>query len=334
MTDMFIPKKERILIAIEAIVYVFLIILASYFTISGNIFIKMVPMLYFLGVLGIVMFKKPISTVMLGTISILVFGFVLENKINKDIILFAIYSGFMIAIGEITGYVLNVLYENLKLRKFIKYYHKIWYILCLVISILLPLFLNNLVNSNFISYLIAKNSVNKYIRNNYAYSFMYINGIKYIPSYEGGIYEFNVLMDDMEVKLNYSKSGEIADLNMDSRKDVLNTIANAEMSIMLRQNNLTKLNITCRYDYSKIATNPDIIKISIENVSNSEIGDIVKYIKIIRNWDKFCAIDRIDVLVDNINVTIDKKDLNEKDITESYILNGTKQETLDSKGGI
>ena len=50
-------------------------------------------------------------------------------------------------------------------------------------------------------------------------------------------------------------------------------------------------------------------------------------------WDKFDIIDRIDVLIDNVNVTINKKDLNSRDITESYILDGTKQEILDSKEG-
>ena len=333
MTDMFIPRKERVRIIIEAVIYVAFVILASYFTIHGDIFIKMVPMLYFLGILGCIMFKKPIITVLLGIISIVTFGIIGSGGINKEIILLAVYATFMIAIGEVAGYLSNLLYENFKLRKFIKYYNKILYIFLLIICILVPLFLNNLVNSNYVSYMIAKNRVEKYINENYPYTSIYTKDTKYIPSYSGGIYEFDVVIDDVEVKLTCNSSFDISDINMDARKDNLNKIANAETKVILTKNNITGLDITCRYDYSKIATIPDVIKISIDSINNNQISDLIKYIDALKSWDKFDIVDRIDVLIDNVNVTINKKDLREKKITESYILNGAKQELLDSKEG-
>ena len=161
MTDMFIPKKEQLIITIAAVIYVIFVILASYFTICGDMFIRMVPMLYFLGIFGVIAFNKPIVTVILSCISTVVFGCLVEHDINSSIVLFSIYSAFMIICGEVTGHILNLLYENYKLRKFIKYYHKIIYLIVLAACIFIPLFLNNIVNSNFVSYLIAKKEVNK-----------------------------------------------------------------------------------------------------------------------------------------------------------------------------
>ncbi len=334
MTDMFIPKKEKIKIIFEAVIYILLIILASYFTICGNVFIRMVPMLYFLGIFGCIMFNKPVITVILSMISIVVFGCLIESEINFNIILFSIYGAFMTALGAITGHIANLLYENAKLRKFIKYYHKISYIIGLIASILIPLILNNIVNNNMISYIFARRDINKYVIENYGYSEYYIKNVEYIPSYGGGIYEFNAVIDGTEVELNYSLNGEIADVNMNNRKDKLNRIVNAEINIILKKNSLTNLDVECMYDYSKILTNPDIIKMSIVNVESSEIDDVVKFIDVIKTWSKFEILDRIDIIVDNVNVSINKKDLNEKNITKDFIINGTKQEMLDSKEDI
>ena len=331
MTDMFITKEEKIKIIIEAVIYVALIILSSYFTIFGDIFIRMVPMLYFLGILGCIMFDKPIVTAILGSVSIFTFGCLVESEINMSIVLLAIYSAFMIIFGEVTGHILNTLYENAKLRKFIKYYHKIAYIVGLVLCILIPLILNNIVNSNIVSYMIARKNIDKYISENYAYSEQYMKEINYLPSYTGGIYEFNAVIDGLEVKLNYNKNGEIADVNLDSRKITLNKSINAEMNILLKENNLANLDVNCRYEYSKVATIPDIIRINVDDVKESQIDNLLKFIQALKTWDKFDKIDRVDISVGGINVSISKKDLNEKEITKDFILNGMKQEILDSK---
>lgn len=330
MTDMFIPKRERIIITIEAIVYVLLIIMASYFTISGNIFIKMIPLVYLLGILGVIAFDRPIVTVILSGISTITFGVLIEQELNLDIALYAIYSIFMLICGEITGHILKLFYENFRLRKFIKYYNKIIYFCILVLCTVIPVFLNNVVNSNIVSYNIAKKAVDKYIRGNYVYTNYQINNAKYLPSYQGGVYEFEVVLDNIEIKLNYSDN-EIADINMDNRKEELNKIANAEINMLLKKYDLTSLNVKCMYDYSKIASVPDIIRIDISDVSYSQIDSVVEFIQHIKEWNKYESIDRLNIVIDGVNVSISKKELNDKNINREFILNGTKYEILSSK---
>jgi len=333
MTDMFIPKKERVIITIEAIVYVILVVLASYFTICGDMFIRMVPMIYFLGIFGVIAFNKPIVTVILSCVSTAVFGCLVEHDVNSSILLFVIYSAFMIICGEATGHILNLLYENYKLRKFIKYYHKIIYVIVLAACIFVPLFFNNLVNSNFVSYLIAEKDVNEYINENYAYSNYYMQDAKYNSSYKGGMFEFNAVIDGINVQFNYTFDEKVFDVNMNKRKETLNRIANAEINILLKKYDLTNLDVECRYDYSEIATVPDIIKMNILNVSTSEIDNVVSFLRHIKEWSKYSIIDRIDIAIEEVNVSITKKDLAEKEITTEYILNGMKYETLSSKEG-
>lgn len=334
MSDMFIPKKEKIKIIIEAVIYVALVIASSYFTIFGDIFIRMIPMMYFIGIFGNIMFNKPIITIVLTCISILTFGYINEGSINTNILIFTLYSAFMIGFGIITGNILNALYENFKLRKFIKYYTKIAYIISLAIVILIPLFMNNLVNSNMITYLIGKNRVDKYVRENYAYSEYYITEVKYIPSYQVGVYEFDTVIDGTKVKINYSLDNEIADINMNERKEVLDKMLNAKLNILLKQNNLQALNVTGKYEYSKIATIPDSIYISITDVTESKLDSLLKCINALKTWEDFEKISRINIEIAGKAMTITKSDLSKKDMTKEYILNGIKYEMLDSKEGI
>lgn len=330
MTDMFIPKKEKIILTIEAISYVVLILLASYFTICGGLIIRMVPMIYFLGIFGVILFRKPVVTVILNFVSTIVFGVLVEQEFELSIFLFGLYSSFMLICGEITGHILNILYENYKLRKFIKHYTKISYMVVLVVCISIPLFLNNVVNSNFVTYLNAKKKINNYINEHYAYSHYYIDNV----IYKYGAYEFTVTVDTVDVQIEYTLDGNIADISLEKRKEALNKVANAEINMMLKDNNLTNLNIECRYDYSKLATIPDVIKLTIDDINKDKVQDVVSFVNIIKKWNKYSLIDRIYISIEGISVSITKKDLNEKNITEEYLLNGMNIEKLGSKEGI
>jgi len=330
VTDMFIPKRERIMIALEAVFYVILVLLTSYFTVCGDLFIRMVPMIYFLGLFGVILFNKPVVSVILTCISTVVFGYIVEQGMNMAIILFSIYSCFMIICGEITGHILNIFHENYRLRKFIKYYTKITYIVVLLLVIVIPLVLNNIVNSNFITYINAKKAIDKYVAENYAYSSYRIEDIKYINSK----YEFSSIIDGIKVTLNYSLDGYVEDVNLEKRKALLNRVANAELNILLKEKELVSLDVESTYDYSRLATIPDIINLNVCNVTSGTVNDAVLFIEYIKEWDKYELVSRINVVVDNVNVSITKKDLEEKNITEEYILNGMKYEMLDSKEGI
>jgi len=331
---MFIPKKEKFILILEAIIYVLLIVLASYLTVAGNLFLRMVPMIYILGIFGIMVFNKPIVTAFLSTISTSIFAILIEKGFNLNIITYVIYSAFMITCGCVTGHILDLLYENFKLRKFIKHYKKIIYILVLIVCIAIPLILNNLVNSNMIKYSIARKNIQKYINENYAYTSYFVKNIVFEPSYSGGIYRFDVVIDGIDVELTYSNKEKVSDISMNERKEIFDKAVSAEINILLKENNLTGLNVDCRYEYSKVSKIPDVIKMNIVDTKVAELDDVISFLNVIYNWNKFDLIDRIDIIVDGINVSVGKNQIKEKNITKDYILNGMKYEVLDSKEGI
>ncbi|MDD2495739.1 MAG: hypothetical protein PHE29_11180 [Tissierellia bacterium] len=333
MSDIYLTKKERKTIYTEAFVYICFVLFACYLTVFGNTFVRMIPMLYILGIIGRILFKRPIETTIFGFITILVFGFLLESKITWVLVSLAIYSSMMIIFGNITGYILKLLYENYMQRKFIKYYKKIGYIMGLVFALIVPLMLNNLVNSNPISYFSIKSNLKKHINEKYNAKEYNITNVNYIPSYEGGIYKFNMKIENIDIifKSNNENMGFI-DENLEERKLIMNNNINLESERLLQDNNIKDVKIISRYDYSKLLLLPDQIKILLES-ENENIDEIIKVIDIIKKWNKNDKVERIDILIGDKGVSINKRELEEKVIDVDYIKKGIEQEFLDGKEG-
>lgn len=333
MSDIYLTKKERKTIYTEAFVYICFVLFACYLTVFGNTFVRMIPMLYILGIIGRILFKRPIETTIFGFITILVFGFLLEAKITWMVILLSIYSSAMIIFGSITGYILKLLYENYMHRKFIKYYKKIGYIVGVIFALIVPLMLNNLVNSNPISYYIAKTNLEKYVKEKYNAKEYNITNANYIPSYEGGIYKFDMKIEGVDIifKSN-NKNTEFIDENLEERKLSMNNSINIETKRLLLDNNIKDIKIKSRYEYSKLLLLPDQIKILLE-AENQNIEGIVKTIDIIKRWNKSDKVERIDILNGDKGLSINKRELAEKVIDVDYIKKGMEQEFLDDKEG-
>jgi len=305
---MYLTRIEKRKIYIESIAFIVSIFLASYLVICNNIFIRMIPVLYILGIVGRKVFNKPIITSILGFFNILIFGFVINGSFDINVLLLAVYSLFMIIAGEATGYIIFELYQNFKLRKFIKHYTKIAYSVSLFFLILIPLFLNNLVNSNIVTYAINKAKIESYIAEHYSNTYS-INNVNYTPAITGGMYEFTVAIDSYVVKLDYGK-GQITDVNLMERAQeydqanstgitkVSESNLNQEIGKVVNINNYSDIKIEGRYDYSEVKLLPDIIKISIE-LTDSNIDNIVKIIDSIKAWENFNIVDRIDIVTQN-----------------------------------
>ena len=89
-------------------------------------------------------------------------------------------------------------------------------------------------------------------------------------------------------------------VNMNKRKDNLNKIANAELNMLLKKNKLEFLNVEAKYDYSKIATNPDSINIIVTNVNENQIDNIVSFVMALKKWNKFEKIERLNIVINGI----------------------------------
>ena len=308
MSNMYLTKSERRKIYIESIAYIVSILLASYLVVCDNIFIRMIPMLYILGIIGRKVFNKPIITSILGFCTILIFGVMINSRFDMQVVLLAVYSLMMILAGETTGFIISALYQNFKLTKFIKHYTKIIYVVSLFFLIVIPIFLNNLVNSNIVAYAMDKSKVEAYIVEHYSNTYD-IKGVSYTPAITGGMYEFIVEIDSFIVKLDYCK-GKITDVNLMERADayehtnssgiakVTEDSLDIEINRTVKINSYTDIKIEGRYDYSEVKLLPDIIKINIE-LTDMNIENVVKVINDLKTWEKFSMITRVDIVTTN-----------------------------------
>lgn len=324
---MFLTEKERIYIYVEAIIYVGLVLLLSYLTIFGSIVITMFPLMYILGILGKWIFKKGTLTTILGTICIIVAGFVIEGKVTFSTVMLAIYSGFMVLSGVGLGYICSELYENHKLKKFIKYYTKIKYVVFLAILIVLPVIFNMIARGNILSYITAKKNVETYVKDNYdAWSFKHIK-TEYIPSYKGGKYIFGTYINDDVVYFSYY-NGSVSDESMTERLERYNKILQKYISLMYKEGKIDEnLEVKATYSYTRIELEPNEIIVIVQG-ENEDIDNVITCINNINESKNFVNISRIDVILDKKSTSITKEAL-KKEITKQYILNGISQEILD-----
>ena len=164
---------------IESITYILSIIVVVVANVFGPICIRMIPLLFLLGVIGKLVFNRPVITTLFGGIVSLcvvrISGVtnLLENMLYSGI--FMLY----IALGEIFGSKIKVVYKywaNKKNKKDKEYILSI--IICIVIALMCTLF-HNYTDSNIFLYNSCKNKLYKYLNENYPNEKFDIMFVKY-----------------------------------------------------------------------------------------------------------------------------------------------------------
>jgi len=336
VADIYLTKKERTTLYTEGLIYSIFVVLAAYFTIYGGLFVKMVPMLFVLGIIGRCIFDKPKTTLVLGTLAIFLTGFVTEFKIDFDLILSAIYSAFLITLGLEVGKIIHTLYYSYKLRVFIGYNKKVVLIAYLIFLIILAIFLNSVINSNPIQYMIAKGKTDKYIEKTYGEDNYKVKSVKYNIKNRGG-YTFNVIIGGEEVILVHKTLNNIEDSNLEQRKEEYTKVINKKIDVWIEGNNIDKeVAVDATYSYSKVSLEPDMLEINIKVNSDEKIEtdgeeNILYALDCINKLNTFAEYEKITGIKLNINgksMNITREKILEG-VTKEYIQKGLEVEYLD-----
>src|SRR5574344_1134440 len=160
-------RNSKKIVYIEAIIYIFIIIISIFVCNSGNIYIKMFPILFLLGFIGKIVFDRPVVITIFGMVtSLCVLKLTTDTQLYK-IFFASLCCGLNIALGELFGEYfskckkINKSKNDKKCRKNIFTY--VITILVLLISICVHIY----TNGNYVSYFKAQNSIKKYLRENY-----------------------------------------------------------------------------------------------------------------------------------------------------------------------
>ncbi len=277
-----VKLKEKYFGYIEGIIYILLTIVVIFANIAGPIIIKLLPFIFILGIVGRVVFNRPIITSIFGFLVAICTIFILGTYSVTYTIMYSLFCFICILIGEVEGmYLIRIL--GGKTRKTTKIKSKD--ITGLLLITLAGIYLNNYVNGNIFSYLKYKQITEDYISLNYTDSNNFnIQNAKYVFN-KYKYYSFDVkhidINDDNTYKFAVYSDDKIIDGYKNSRL-LLNSVTLKDK--FLKNNKLSKyINFVLDIEYSDLQNNITVYitktvgKINEEqlNVFSEDINNIL-----------------------------------------------------------
>lgn len=262
-------KNQERLKFIEAFVYIILIIITIIASIYGSIYIKLIPLLFFLGIIGKVVFGRPVLTSFFGGVFSIIVMHINGTYTMREILIFGLTNTVLIFIGEIFGICLITCYNSIN-NKNITSSEKIKNYVISLLFFILCIYMTFYMNGNLIRYKQSEYKLIEYLRNNYENLTFEVSGYRYVPyvnrgyifkaknmrnenTYKFIVYEKNTLEIYDEFKINTIKMK-----NNDINKFIADNI------------NIENFNVNCEYiKYNKVNIN------IIATVSNDDFYEEV-----------------------------------------------------------
>lgn len=153
---------------VEAITYSVLIIVVILVNAYGPIYIRMLPLLFILGIIGNVFFGRPIVTTVFGIIASMCIVHLKDKYGFFQNIFISFTLGLNIALGEVVGDFLKKTYTYLKNHKksFLKKEIVTYIITIILLFVICPL-VHGFINGNYTKYNNAKQKLNDYLKEEY-----------------------------------------------------------------------------------------------------------------------------------------------------------------------
>lgn len=215
--------KSNVVI-IESLIYISILIFTIYIYLSGSIILKFIPILFILGFIGNVLFKRPVITGL--------FSFVISLTITRLLNTVDIYNNFLnsayiailVILGECAGYFYLMYKDKLVVSK----RKKVSNFINVTIIIIAAILLTDYSNGNLYNYIKAKNMLNQYFKAEYGYN----NDVRILEEKfirdKTNYYSFNIKIREKtyEYFVDIAKN-TVIDKNIDKfAKEKLNIINN------------------------------------------------------------------------------------------------------------
>lgn len=331
--------NNKVISYIEAIVYVLLIIIAVFLCNCGPIYIKMFPILFALGLVGSIIFKRPVITTVFGIVTSLCIIKLTNSITFFENFFLSLCMGLNIALGELFGeYIIKSkkIYDkkkSLKSKGVISTY-------CITILIFaISIGVHIYTNGSYISYLKSRSSLLSYLNESYKDEKFAIIDCKY-TFYKTNSYTFKMKNITRSINSNFivikTNNYAVYDEYKFSTISQNNTKLNEELYNYLAENS-TDLDVKIGYiDSDQIKL---VISKSVSSINKDAISDFAnktnEFISKLKSFQRYNDIDSIElVLVDktdnknNLISDIKRKDmLNENNYL--YIFNSLNIEIID-----
>lgn len=295
---------------IESTIYILSIIIVVLANVFGPIWIRMLPLLFILGIIGKIVFDRPVVTTIFGSIvsicTIYLSGVtnILENIIASGI--FTLY----IALGEFCGSKIEIIYHYLIEKKNIKTKEFTRCVIYSIIIILASTLFHNYTDSNIFIYNSCKSRLMEYLNKNYPTEEFSIIYSRYNYESENN-FKFNI--QNLNTNDNYKFI-----VYVDKNLDIYDGIKKSEISKEeFKINQEVKKIIGRKYEgIDKSITKIDegyelnLIK-KVENIDNAETlyfsKEVAQIIDLLLENEKFSNIVHVNIsLLDSIDTTNSK----------------------------
>lgn len=259
---------------IETIVYILAIIIAIFANLYGNIYIQMIPILFILGIVGKIIFNRPVTTTVFGFIAAICAVYITGvSNIPKNLIISS-WMAVYIALGEICAFATEKSHYYIKKKKSTSK-EAIGSYMLLLVTFVVAIGVYDYTNSNIFSLQNAKKRLNDYIIQNYSENNFKISNVRYnylgeksfnfyMKNIEDGkLYNFLVSKDEKyDIDDGYSKLK-----NMNKEKNI-----NENLIKYLKDKNLSE-----KYEGYKVyidLNEVDNLELKIEKIVEKQEGSI------------------------------------------------------------
>lgn len=159
---------------IESILYILSIVFVVIINIYGSVFFKFIPLLFFIGIIGKLVFNRPFSTTLFGFIVSVCIYYISGVRDFFENLTSSFIFAFYIGIGEVFALLIKKTYTVMLKKDNSKYNileksnkkEKIIYMFLCGVVLVLVLSLYNFMNSNYFSYSSCEKRLDSYLKEN------------------------------------------------------------------------------------------------------------------------------------------------------------------------
>lgn len=340
--------ENKIKDVFESIIYVFLVILVIFASVYGSIYVRLIPLLFILGIIGNAVFKRQIITTVFGFCVALCINY-LKTPSDMAYVLFVSATMCLnIIIGEAFGKYITKLIDGIKEKERFTDKKILKPTFVLIVTLIIALLIHNFTNGSIITYQECRKDLKKYLKENYTNAekfkevnvnyYLYKNPryIFYLSNTEiNEVYKFTVYVDEDNMIIDGYKeatqNNKLSEINTALTKCIINLDDSSKYD---------DINIKPRMvedDRVSLEISKNVNKIN-EETTESFAKEIVSYLDDIKKSGVYDKIEQVDlylkciedpnmslasiIYLDDYNLSVEEK----SDISYKYILKALKME--------
>lgn len=234
--------QNKVALYVESILYIILITFVIFLNIYGDIYVRTIPLLFFLGMAGKMVYDRPVITSVFSIIVSFILLFIHGSYDVYQTLLFCLYMTAIVVLGELTSSLILKIYDkNKKVIKLSKT-KEIVIILSIVIIVVFSLFVHSYMSGNIFEYSYKKSRLKQYVIEKYMDKLDSSKIDDSLSEYHSNTYVYYVIADNGEkYKFSINNEGKIDDGYKNKIIEENNSIISSKFQEFLEKNNISSL---------------------------------------------------------------------------------------------